>query len=368
MQTDHRREELKYLAEEKIVEDSDGESQEDETIKRSVAERREQISKRLSIERPIPASTQQKEIVQEVAEIKRRSLIEDKKAMHEEEIIMQAPIDNIIKSATIPEPIIKLKSSVNDEIDVSKSDFDKELQNKLKTTLKDVDSFEHQPQPSLHHEKIQIDTAVTEKPLKKDKEHIVITSSKTEVVIEPIAATKDILNEFLDQESHELIPITVQQSPPVQEIRHNVIVTETITSTKDFLNSELAAQHEPNTVVTNYVVEEPEDTDHKMTTMAQEWSEPVDIVTEFSGPTVQISREIFHGDASESDDFYKTIQEKITKKMSQDLSIHQDDNIIDGKPFKRPYVRFFSPINFLCYVFCSHRRNFGLTNTTTDTK
>lgn len=267
-----------------------------------------------------------------MAEIKRRSLIEDKKAMHEEEIIMQAPIDNIIKSATIPEPVIKLKSSVNEEIDVSKSDFDKELQNKLKATLKDVDSFEHQPQPSIN-EKIQLDTAVTEKPFKKDADHSVVSSSRTEVVFKPIAATK----EFLDQESRELIPTTVQQ-PPVPETQHNVTVTETITSTKDFLNSELAAQHEPDTFVTTYSVEEYEGPDHikhvtttKTTKMTHEWTEPVEIVRKVSGPTVQISREIFHGDPTDSDDFYKTIQEKITKKMSQDLSIHQDDNIADGK-------------------------------------
>lgn len=259
--------------------------------------------------------------------------------MHEEEIIMQAPTDNIIKSATIPEPVIKLKSSVNEEIDVSKSDFDKELQNKLKTTLKGVDSFEHQPQPSID-EKIQLDTAVTEKPFKKDEDHSVFSSSRTEVIAEPIAATKDVLKEFLDQESREFIPTTVQQQPLVPETRQNVTVTEAITSTKDFLDSELAAQHEPDTVVTNYVVEEHEGPDNvktvtttKTTTMTREWTEPVEIVTKFSDPTVQISREIFHGDPSDSDELYKTIQEKITKKMSQDLSIHQDDNIADGKPF-----------------------------------
>lgn len=290
-----------------------------------------------------------------MAEIKRRSLIEDKKAMHEEEIIMQAPTDNIIKSATIPEPIIKLKSSVNDEIDVSKSDFDKELQNKLKTTLKDVDSFEHQSQPSID-EKIQLDTAITEKPFKKDEDHSVVSSSRTEVVFEPIAATNDILKEFLDHESRELIPITVHQSS-VPETQQNFSVTETMTSTKDFLNSEMAAQHETDTVVTNYKVEEHEGPDHlktvtstKTTTVTREWTEPMETVTKVSGPTVQISREILHGDASDSDEFYKTIQEKITKKMSQDLSIHQDDNIADGKPF-RTLIQRGSQSNFAIYHF-----------------
>ncbi|KAG4078375.1 hypothetical protein HA402_013085 [Bradysia odoriphaga] len=166
----HEREELKYSAEEKIVEDS--ESEEDENVKKSVAERREQIQKRLSIERQIPASSQKKEIVQEITEIKRQSLIEDKKALHEEEIIMRAPTDNIIKPTSIPEPIIKLKSTRKDEtVDLSKSEFDKELQNKIKTSIKGLDDFEHKIDDVQRvmfetDKKIEYDSTVTEKSLK----------------------------------------------------------------------------------------------------------------------------------------------------------------------------------------------------------
>lgn len=340
-QEDHRlqqlreREELKYSAEEKIVEDSDGESQEDETVKRSVAERREQITKRLSIERPIPASTQQKEIVQEVAEIKRRSLIEDKKALHEEEIILQAPTDNIIKSAVIPEPVIKLKSTINDEIDITKSEFDKELQDKLKTTLKDVDSFEHQPKID---EKIQFDVEVTEKPFEKDEIHVDVGSSKPITLVESVAPNDiEITKKFLEQETVEA-PESLERT--IFEPRQTTTVTTTeITTTQDFLNSEIAAQHEPDTVISSYTVQEPDgDTlvTTKTTTVTREWTEPIEFEVhtvpddDHVRTSVQITKEVFHGDPNDSDQFYKTIQEKITKRMSQDFTIHQNDNIADG--------------------------------------
>lgn len=334
------REELKYSAEEKIVEDSDGESQEDEVVKRSVAERREQITKRLSIERPIPASTQQKEIVQEVAEIKRRSLIEDKKALHEEEIILQAPTDNIIKSATIPEPVIKLKSGVKDEIDVSKSDFDKELQDKLKTTIKDVESFEHKVSEGLTasappiEEKVQIDSAVTEKPFKEDTDAFIVTSTKTETIekVTPhqIADVIEVNKQFLEQEN----AFFEQPVPEKRQIVTSTTTETTTKATKNFLDNEISVHSEPKALVTTQVVEEqdgPVKTITTTTTLTREWSEPVVIETKPSivTSTVHITKDLLPG--NDDDEFYRTIEEKITKKMSQDFTIHQDDNIADGK-------------------------------------
>lgn len=66
----------KYSAEEKVVEKS--ESEEEDNFDKTVTERREQIEKRLSAERTIPASSQRREIVQEISHIKRASLVEDK--------------------------------------------------------------------------------------------------------------------------------------------------------------------------------------------------------------------------------------------------------------------------------------------------
>ncbi|KAK9878034.1 hypothetical protein WA026_020662 [Henosepilachna vigintioctopunctata] len=66
----------KYSAEEKEIEPSD----EEDDFNKTVPEIREQIVKRLSNARTIPASSQRVEIVQEISSIKRKSLVEDKLA------------------------------------------------------------------------------------------------------------------------------------------------------------------------------------------------------------------------------------------------------------------------------------------------
>lgn len=83
---------------------------------------------------------------------------------------MQAPTDNIIKSSAIPEPVIKLKSTRKESgSDLSKTEFEKELQDKFKTTIKGIDDFEHKTQTvmfehdSLVDDKIRYDSTVSEK-------------------------------------------------------------------------------------------------------------------------------------------------------------------------------------------------------------
>uniref|UniRef100_A0A182LTZ8 Death domain-containing protein n=1 Tax=Anopheles culicifacies TaxID=139723 RepID=A0A182LTZ8_9DIPT len=142
-------ESTKYSAEEKTVEES--EESEEEMVKKTVAERRKQIEKRLSADRSIPASTQKKEIVEEIITIKRQSVIDDTRAKHEEEILLQKPIDNSYKSSTMPEPVVKLKTTVvKDGPGVRKDEFDQELQDKFKATLKNVDEFEHKSEVLEH--------------------------------------------------------------------------------------------------------------------------------------------------------------------------------------------------------------------------
>lgn len=99
--------------------------------------------KRLSSERQIAPSSQKKEIKEEIVTIKRQSLIEDTRAIHEDEILMQKPVDNTYKSTVVPETIVKLKTTTLDSSSVDKADFDKELQDKFHKTLGDVDKFEH---------------------------------------------------------------------------------------------------------------------------------------------------------------------------------------------------------------------------------
>ncbi|XP_035779238.1 ankyrin-2-like [Anopheles albimanus] len=145
-----KKESTKYSVEEKsVVEES--EESEEELVKKTVAERRKQIEKRLSADRSIPASAQKKEIVEEIISIKRQSVIDDTRARHEEEILMQKPIDNTYKSATMPEPVVKLKTAVvKDGPTVRKDEFDQELQDRFKSTLKNVEEFEHKSQVLEH--------------------------------------------------------------------------------------------------------------------------------------------------------------------------------------------------------------------------
>uniref|UniRef100_T1GM09 Death domain-containing protein n=1 Tax=Megaselia scalaris TaxID=36166 RepID=T1GM09_MEGSC len=121
----HEREEFKYSAEEKEVEESESD---EEMHKRTVAE---------------DDKKSKNDFHQEITEIKRKSLIEDKKAIHEEEILMQMPTDNSHKSSVVPEQVIKLKHSKLDGGDaVDKGEFDKELQDKFKKTVRLSDEEE----------------------------------------------------------------------------------------------------------------------------------------------------------------------------------------------------------------------------------
>lgn len=136
----YEHDESKYSAEEKAIE---SEEDEIEAAKRTVAERREKIEKRLSGEQKGAPSNQKKEIVEEIITIKRQSLIDDARAKHEDEILMQKPTDNSYKSAVVPEQVVKLKTTSHDSSSIDKSDFEKELQDKFQKTLGDVDKFEH---------------------------------------------------------------------------------------------------------------------------------------------------------------------------------------------------------------------------------
>lgn len=214
-----------------------------------MAERREQIQKRLSIERQIPASSQKKEIVQEITEIKRQSLIEDKKALHEEEIIMRAPTDNIIKATSIPEPIIKLKSTRKDgSADLSKTEFDKELQNKIKTSIKGLDEFEHKFDDVQRvmfetDKKIEYDSTVTEKSLKS----LGHESKKVEILSDILGNTSNAtisdnkLQENLNKKSDTITTVRFLQ----HEIEESNKVMKKISSkdtSDDVIDPELAAK------------------------------------------------------------------------------------------------------------------------------
>lgn len=212
----YEHDESKYSAEEKVVE---SEEDEIEAAKRSVAERREKIEKRLSGEQKHFPSTQQKEIVEEIITIKRQSLIEDTRAKLEDEILMQKPIDNSYKSSTVPEQVVKLKTTSHDSSSVDKSDFEKELHDKFQKTLGDVEKFEHR----FTHEAIPVTmdflaSEIQHTTVEKDfPEKTITTISKTTV------DTKSIPDEIFESEVRKESPI----------VKKREIITTTTTTSSD---------------------------------------------------------------------------------------------------------------------------------------
>lgn len=153
------------------------------------------------MERSIPASTQKKEITREITEIKRKSLIEDKKAHHESEILMQLPADNvIIKTATVPEQVIKMKMGKMDSAEVSKTEFDRELTHKLKTSGRSSEE-EDQPSPDKVDKIIQ-DITTAEKSAKDTA-----TTSRMASITRQEA--RDMTEDFLEFEKRNQLPAGV---------------------------------------------------------------------------------------------------------------------------------------------------------------
>ncbi|XP_055844321.1 ankyrin-3 isoform X1 [Episyrphus balteatus] len=271
----HDREEIKYSAEEKEVEESESD---DENQKRTVAERREKIVKRLSIERQIPASSQKKEIVQEITEIKRTSLIDDKKAIHEEEIMLQMSTDNVIKTA--PENVIKMKLNKFEPIETSRADFDKEIVFKFKPAAKK----------------------------NGDEEKSSTVSSK--ILTENIE-TVDKAEKFTTNEM-------IRKSSPLKkdsfEVKSESIVVDSSSKINDIVTEPHLKEIEVKTVTITSVQE-----------LAKTFSEEKEVLETF---TEEKRKEIEKPSKTlTEEEFYKSIEETITRKLSG-ASVVMDDKTI----------------------------------------
>ncbi|KAL7038710.1 hypothetical protein ACKWTF_009667 [Chironomus riparius] len=209
----YEHDESKYSAEEKVVE---SEEDEIEAAKRSVAERREKIEKRLSGEQKHFPSSQHKELVEEIITIKRQSLIEDAVAKHEDEILMQKPIDNSYKSSTVPEQVVKLKTTSHDSSSVDKSDFEKELHDKFQKTLGDVEKFEHK----FTHEAIP----VTMDFLASEIHHTTVEKDIPEKTITSVSKTTTVTETIPDE-------ILIRKESPV--VKKREVITTTTTTSSD---------------------------------------------------------------------------------------------------------------------------------------
>ncbi|XP_044749011.1 ankyrin-2-like isoform X2 [Coccinella septempunctata] len=134
----------KYSAEEKTFEPSD----EEEDFNKTVPERREQIVKRLSTERTIPASSQRVEIVQEITSIKRQSLVEDKIA----EVQQKANIEPM-KMTTI-KPVSKImqeKTSLTEKKEQKISTHLQEEPEQTEKTRIDAQNIEKRDDPNMRN-------------------------------------------------------------------------------------------------------------------------------------------------------------------------------------------------------------------------
>lgn len=240
MRRRHEHDESKYSAEEKVVEDSEDE---EEVAKRTVAERREKIQKRLSSERQIAPSTQKKEIDEEITSIKRQSLIDDTRAKHEEEIVMQKPVDNSYKSSVIPESVVKLKTTTLDSSSIDKQDFEKELQDKFHKTLGDVDKFEHKFEPKSETIVTKTTEVISSAP-NAFNEQVVKTVETTYTEVRPDTESKliDFDEEPIATKQTETITTTyTDEDGYVKEEKKVIHSDKKIAITDDFIKMEKEA-------------------------------------------------------------------------------------------------------------------------------
>ncbi|XP_032310490.2 ankyrin-2 isoform X31 [Drosophila ananassae] len=313
----NEREEVKYSAEEKEVEESESD---EEAAKRTVAERREKIVKRLSMERSIPASTQKKEISREITEIKRKSLIEDKKAIHESEILMQLPADNvIIKSAPVPEQIIKMKMGKMDSTEVSKSEFDKELTHKFKTSGRSSEE-EDQPSSPDQTDKIVQDISAAEK---KEKD----TVSFSRVAITRQEA-RDITEDFLEVEKRSQLPAATTSATVhekfVVEIKEKTspmdsVPQETVKEVQQVISevTEIASKKVEN-IISSFESGKPEEASASIPTQSVPESTKVSETIKHLQDT-KIQEQVKSVELIESSSIEETIAEFEAKKVKYDF-------------------------------------------------
>lgn len=264
--------------EEKSVEESD--ESEEEAIKKTVAERRKQIEKRLSADRSIPASAQKKEIKEEIITIKRTSLIDDTRARHEEEILLQKPIDNSYKSTVIPETVVKLKTTVLKDT-VAKDEFEKELQDKFKATLKNVEEFEHKSQV-LTAEKVDTSAKIVDEITKEDfKEMLPKDDEKPKQDEKKPESDGDDDDDDNAPKPKERAPIPAKRISISREAAIDegaVVVSESIRNVQERISS--------------FETKSTESSKRTSTSSSKQWSEELDVLIAQKGQLEQVEEKL----------------------------------------------------------------------------
>lgn len=256
----HDYDELKYSAEEKTIVDEaptsvefeeEEEEEEDETVKKTVADRRAQISKRLSIERQIPASAQKKEIVQEISEIKRHSFIDDKRALHEEEINQRATTVSVIKPTANTEQIMKIITArIADDGSGSKSEMDRELESKF-SSLKD-----EQDSAVVLGEDGQEDDDDATKVEEPEEEEVHITSVETLVKMHEQSQFVQETSERTSHVTSKVLKISSDGSKPVveSEIVQKDVQLEQTTDNKSIVQETVLTKMDDKTTLAETIL------------------------------------------------------------------------------------------------------------------
>lgn len=271
------------------------------------------------MERSIPASNQKKEITREITEIKRKSLIEDKKAHHESEILMQLPADNvIIKTATVPEQVIKMKMGKMDSAEVSKTEFDRELTHKLKTSGR---SSEEEDQPSPDKvDKIVQDITTAEKSTKDTA-----TTSRMASITRQEA--RDMTEDFLEFEKRSQLPAGVTTATV-----HEKFVEEVKEKTSPLAAMPQEAIKEVEQVISDVTETASKKVENIISSFETGKQEVKEKITEVVSDTTKVSETIKHLQDAQS-----MSTEQITKTVEIVESTKIDEKIADFEAKKVKY-------------------------------
>lgn len=287
---------------------------------------------------------------------------------------MHAPTDNIIKSTSIPDQIIKLKTTKKESPDISKCEFDKELQDKFKTTIKGIDDFEHKMYvtteddddiadeqiPTATDTKIECDSKTAEKLYKEDFDELIkdnIRSTTAQFLQGEIQQSKNI-QAIINNASR--IPATIAATATAATTATTTTTDKLDKSPIELIDPQLASKLSAQMKKTEMNIEDIQQ-QQKQSEIKKNISDELldpELSVKLSVQKEKVEREQIIKDDKEStktttsktttetiksitttgtsglessDDIYKTIEEKITKKMSQDFTSIKDEFDLKGK-------------------------------------
>lgn len=200
--------ESKYSAEEKVVRE---EESEDEDFQRSVSERRDEIQKRLT--RTIPASAQRVEIVEEITNIKRQSLVEDKIAEVEQ------------KSGPEVKPVGKTTITTTREVEEAQKTTMPSRAPQVSEVITTTTTKEVHPDSKT----TTVTTVITRTTDQEEATHNVIDKRDTQLlqsVSEKLETDKRTVPRLIAQESGELLSIHYSTSLVVVLNNYSISVLE----------------------------------------------------------------------------------------------------------------------------------------------